>query len=191
MTPSSHLSKWDAVLSGPFFDSGEELAGLPLDYLDAAKRFGGLEGFLGQRYLRLYRLSELSALNEQYQMAQYNPDLIIFGSDGYGEAFAFDRSSWKVLNIPLIPLPIPGEEIDQVAENFSDFVRSCAASPQTHPTDPQSIGKEVHLKKPLCFGGDWNDHTNIILVTPGQHAELARYWNNLYRDLLARQTSGS
>jgi hypothetical protein len=76
---------------------------------------------------------------------------------------------------------------DQVAENFSDFVHSCLIKPQTHEVDPQSVGKEVHLKKPLCFGGHWNDHANVVLVTPVQHAELARYWNKLYRDLLTQQ----
>lgn len=187
MTLNQYLEKWDAVRSGPFFESSKVLAGLPADYLEAATSFGGCEGFLGQQYLRLYRLSELAVLNELYQTSQYNPDLVVFGSDGYGEAFAFDRLSCAVLKIPLIPIPVIGDEIDQIAENFSAFVRRCLTEPQSHRINPQGIGKEVHLKQPLCFGGDWNDESNVILTTPLQHAELARYWNKLYRNLLAEK----
>src|SRR5437764_991696 len=102
------FERWDAVPSGPFFDSAELATGLPPDYLEAAITFGGREGFLGQQYLRLYRLSELSVLNGLYQIAQYNSDLVMFGSDGYGEAFAFDRTSWSVVRVPLIPIPKEG-----------------------------------------------------------------------------------
>lgn len=187
MSIAAHLAKWDAVPVGPFFDLREQHAGLPTDYVDAARTFGGREGFLGHQYLRLYRLSELAELNALYEVSQYNPALLVFASDGYGEAFAFDRHSWKVLKVPVIPLPVPGDEVDLLAETFTDFVRICAAGRQTHRADPKARGKELHLKKPLCLGGDWNDPSNLVLVTPIQHAELARYWNKLYRDLLSRQ----
>jgi hypothetical protein len=187
MSVGTHLAKWDAVPAGPFFGSREEPAGLPTDYVEAARTFGGREGFLGQQYLRLYRLSELAELNALYEFSTYNPALLVFASDGYGEVFAFDRLSWKVLKVPVIPFPVPGEEVDVVAENFTSFVRTCSAEHQTHRADPKALGKELHLKKPLCLGGDWNDQSNLVLVTPIQHAELARYWNKLYRDLLSRQ----
>src|SRR5437879_184758 len=51
--------------------------------------FGGREAFLGEIYLRLYRLQELVALNVAYDVSTLLPGVIIFGSNGGGEAFGF------------------------------------------------------------------------------------------------------
>src|SRR5207237_4210723 len=101
-----------------------------------------------------------------------------------------DRTSWSVVRVPLIPIPKEGDDVDHVADSFTEFVRESLAKPQIHRLDPGAVGKEIHMKKPLCLGGDWNDKTNLVAVTPVQHAELARYWNKLYRDLLIRQRNG-
>lgn len=186
MTPHQALEGWQSVESGPFFeidaDRAWSQAALPRDYFEVAKLYGGREGFLGRQYLRLYRLEELRHLNEAYQISLCRPDLVVFASDGYGEGFAFYKGSSQLLNIPLIPIPVINENIDSVAPDFNAFAQANLSEPAAalsqHP-----VGQELHLKQPLCFGGDWNDEKNLVWVTPPQHAELVRYWNRIYRDV--------
>ncbi|MFN3151104.1 hypothetical protein [Bremerella sp.] len=158
---------------------------VPSDYLEVIRDIGGQEGFIGRQYLRLYRCSELISLNEAYQVRNYNPDLFLFGADGYGEAFAFVFGTNTIVKIPLIPIPL--DKADFVAEGFEEFLKRLAQSGESPELDDSQIGLEIHLKQPLCLGGDFRDPDNRVLVTPSKHAELARYWNQLYYDLLKRQ----
>jgi len=193
MSLHEQLAKWSSVESGPFFevDTPKEWLDdmLPKDYLALAELYGGREGFLGQQYLRLYRPAELRALNDAYGIDPRCVGFVLFGSDGYGEGFGFSCNDGSVLKFPQIPLPVEGEEegADKIASSFDAFIRLKAATPTTLRPNPACIGMELHLKQPLCFGGDWRAPENQVLVTPGKHAELARYWNNIYRDLLAQQ----
>jgi len=101
-------SKWSAKSTGPFFKSTEPppkfVEPLPKDYLDVIRDFGGKEGFLGQTYLRLYRLEELIQLNIAYQVPTLLPEVFIFGSNGYGEAFAFLLFEQSLVQVPFLPL---------------------------------------------------------------------------------------
>lgn len=190
ITIQDALQAWNAVPSGPFFDllePPEEMLcdAVASDYLDVIREIGGQEGFLGQQYLRLYRFEELIALNQAYQIPSYNPSLFLFGADGYGEAFAFVIGTDTVVKLPLIP--IPTDQVDVVADGFEGFLSRLAATGVSQDPDASKIGLELHLKHPLCLGGDFRDPENRILVTPSQHAELARYWNRMYYDLKSKQ----
>lgn len=189
-SPKEILEAWNSVVSGPFFESQnppEELlaAAVPAKYLAVVKEFGGREGFIGKQYIRLYRYDELIALNQAYQLPEYNPELFIFASDGYGEAFSFVFETDTVVKIPLIPIPIDSADI--IAQGFSKFLDTLASSGPSPAIDSSKVGFELHLKQPLCFGGDFRDPNNIVLVNPVKHAELARHWNKLYYDLKKEQ----
>lgn len=158
---------------------------VPSDYLKVIREIGGREGFLGQQYLRLYRFDELITLNQAYQIPNYNPSLFLFGADGYGEAFAFVISTDKVVKLPLIP--IPTDRVDVIADGFESFLSCLASTGESAVPDASKVGLELHLKHPLCLGGDFRDPENRILVTPDKHAELARYWNRIYHDLKSKQ----
>lgn len=191
MAIHTEFAKWSSVDSGPFFplDTPEDWLRqtLPNDYLEIANVYGGREGFLGQQYFRIYRPQELRALNDAYEIGARRPGLVMVASDGYGEGFGFLHRNPEVLKFPLIPLPIEGENTDVIATSFEVFVRLHAATPATMKPNPSCVGMEVHLKQPLCFGGDWRSSENQVLVPPLQHAELVSYWNTLYRKLLAQQ----
>jgi hypothetical protein len=178
-------SRWRATASGPFFavaePSGELLARLPEDYLAAVAEFGGREGFLGETYLRLYRLQELVALNVAYQVPTLLPEVIIFGSNGGGEAFGFALDEGDVLQVPFIPLCADCAE--RLARSFTEFVRSLAASGESPGHNPEAVGMEVHDIAPICFGGSPTDPANKILVPPATHAEVCRFWNGVYRSV--------
>ncbi len=195
VTNINYLENWSSVESGPFFEMDESVEWsnrvLPSTYFELARSCGGREGFLGQEYLRLYRLEELRSLNEAYQSALYCPGLVIFGSDGYGEAFAFFNADPRVLKIPVIPIPDEGEQMEEVvAPDFETFARFHGSTPPTLRPNSSTVGLEFHLKQPLCMGGDWNDEKNCIMVTPIQHAELARYWNRTYRGIVRLHGEG-
>lgn len=186
--------RWQATASGPFFDVAgpppEFHQMLPQDYLAAVPEFGGREGFLGEEYLRLYRLQELVALNLAYEVPSLLPEVIVFGSNGVGEAFAFLLGEPAVVQVPFLPLA--AEHAHRKAVSFAEFVQSLAASGESAPYNPEAVGMEVHDKHPICFGGSPTDPANKVLVPAAKHAEICRFWNKAYRDAVARQqrTSG-
>src|ERR1044072_7362040 len=63
---------------------------LPDDYARFLQQTNGGEGFLGNAYVILWRVEELIEMNKAYEVTEYAPGLFLFGSDGGGEAFAFD-----------------------------------------------------------------------------------------------------
>lgn len=95
---------------------------LPDGYARFLQQTNGGEGFVGNAYLILWRVEELLEMNKAYQVAEYAPGLFLFGSDGGGEAFAFDtRSDAK----PIVTIPFVGMELKlarPVASNFKAFL---------------------------------------------------------------------
>jgi hypothetical protein len=81
---------------------------LPDDYAEFLQQMNGGEGFVGNAYVILWRIEELLEMNLGYQVAEFAPGLFVFGSDGGGEAFAFDlRSDAKpIVSVPFIPMEL-------------------------------------------------------------------------------------
>jgi len=91
---------------------------LPDGYAEFLQQTNGGEGFVGNAYLILWRVEELLEMNKAYQVAEYAPGLFLFGSDGGGEAFAFDtRSDAK----PIVTVPFVGMELKLARPVASDF----------------------------------------------------------------------
>jgi hypothetical protein len=63
-------------------------------------RANGGEGLIGERYVRLWGAEELIEVNRGYNVAE-------FGTDGDGEAYAFDVSAndATVFEVPFIGMP--------------------------------------------------------------------------------------
>src|SRR5438876_10875303 len=103
---SALAARWRATASGPFFEMmqppAECFQALPADYFAAVTEFGGREGFLGETYLRLYRLQELAALNLAYEVPALFSEAIVFGSNGGGDAFAFLVREPAVIQVPFL-----------------------------------------------------------------------------------------
>jgi hypothetical protein len=165
--------------------SAEFLKALPEDYLATVAEFGGREGFLGMTYLRLYRLEELVALNLAYEIPAFLPEVIVFGSNGIGEGFAFQPGESAVIQVPFVPLA--ADYAIRQAIGLTEFVRSLADSGESPAHRAGAVGMELHDKHPICLGGSPTDPANKVLVPIAQHAELCRFWNKVYRDALARQ----
>lgn len=162
---------------------------LSKDDLAAITEFGGREGFLGKTYLRLYQLQELVSLNFAYEVSTLLPGVMVFGSNGFGEAFAFDLHDSAVIQVPFLPLS--EKHLERKAASFCEFIQSLAASGNSLECDPDGVGMEVHAIHPLCLGGSPTDPANRVLVPAAKHAEICRFWNGVHREALARQGSCS
>ena len=95
---------------------------LSLDYLHFISEHDGGEGLIGDNYLILWRVGELSAFNEEYEVSKYAPGLLLFGSNGGGEGYAFDIRDPL---LPVVQVPFIGMELryaKPVADSFSDLL---------------------------------------------------------------------
>jgi SMI1 / KNR4 family (SUKH-1) len=77
---------------------------LSRDYVEFLKATDGGEGYVGEAYVILWGAGELVAMNNGYEVETYAPGLLIFGSDGGGEAYGFDTRvpQWSIVEIPFV-----------------------------------------------------------------------------------------
>jgi hypothetical protein len=156
---------------------------LPAEYWDLMQFTNGCEGFLGGKYLRFYPAQQLIPLNTAFCTEEFIPGRFIFGSNGGGEAWAFDLQvrSALVVKLPFIPMH------DQYSESFGgveEFVRRLAGTPTNQQTvNLDLIGKEIHQIQPVVFGGDPVSEANKAYLTPAEYAPYVVWWNRKYRQL--------
>jgi hypothetical protein len=98
---------------------------LPKDYLDFLRWSNGAHGELGNQHLVLHTAAQLVESNNQYKTL--DNDFIVFGSDGGGEAYAFDykHSPAQVVQLPFIPYDRALAEVR--GASFSQFLSWLAA----------------------------------------------------------------
>jgi hypothetical protein len=94
---------------------------LPSDYCNFLKESNGGEGFVGNEYLILWKLDELERFNQEYEVGLYLPSVVLFGSNGGGEAYGFDTKAfpWQIVRVPFIGMS--PELCKRVARSFSEF----------------------------------------------------------------------
>ena len=93
---------------------------LPESYFAFLTRANGGEGFIRDRYVRLWRAEELGEMNRAYKTAEFFPNLFFIGSNGGGEAYAFDlsRTDETVFEVPFIGLPTDAMAIASSMDSF-------------------------------------------------------------------------
>jgi len=94
---------------------------LPEGYVAFLQRANGGEGFLGERYERLWRAEKLIEVNRDYNVAEFFLNLCLIGTDGGGEAYAFDVSGKdaSVFEVPFIGRP---SDARAIANSFDSFL---------------------------------------------------------------------
>lgn len=93
----------------------------PTIYKDFLLKYDGGEGFVGDNYVILWASNEIAQFNNDYQVQQYAPGLVLFGSNGAGEGYAFDA---RVLDAPIVQVPFIGMELsyaEPIALDFDEF----------------------------------------------------------------------
>jgi cell wall assembly regulator SMI1 len=103
----------------------------PKDYREFIAETDGGEGFVGNGFLRLWRLEELIPFNQDYEVDEYAPGIFMFGSNGTNEGFGYDirRSEFSVVQVPFIGMDL--DSAIKVADNFTHLLRrihSCDGS---------------------------------------------------------------
>jgi hypothetical protein len=86
--------------------AGEAQLGVrfPGDYVEFLKSTNGGEGFVGKEYVVLWGIEELASMNQSYEVQEYVPGLLIFGSSGGGEAYGFDTRTprWPIVRVSFV-----------------------------------------------------------------------------------------
>jgi hypothetical protein len=78
---------------------------LPSDYRKFLMLTNGGEGLVGKNaYVILWSVEELASMNKAYEVEDYVPGLLLFGSDGGGEAYGFDtrNARWATVQVPFV-----------------------------------------------------------------------------------------
>jgi len=118
-------------------DAAENRLGqqFPDDYRTFLKSENGLARWFGDVYLSLYTIEQVVELNEIHEHLAYQPELIHIGSDGGGEAIAFDfrQDPPSVILVNLVSTDW-SEAILQ-AESFTEFM------------DQRRLGEELRWRR--------------------------------------------
>jgi hypothetical protein len=99
---------------------------LPSDYVAFLSKFDGGEGMIGEAYVMFWGTGDLPEMNAAYQVAEYAPGLLLIGSDGGGEALAFDmrKTSWPVVRVPFVGMDLSC--VEPLAPSFNVFLKGLA-----------------------------------------------------------------
>lgn len=95
---------------------------LPKSYVDFLLTRNGGEGFVGKHYLVLWKVEDLITMNEAYHVAEFVPKILLFGSDGGGEAFGFDTrfEPCSIISTPFIGMSL--QLTKTIAPDFESFL---------------------------------------------------------------------
>jgi hypothetical protein len=96
---------------------------LPEQYREFLAKTNGAEGPIGgNEYVALWPVDQLKKLNDAYEVLTYAPDYLVIGSNGGGEAYAFDlrSDSYSISALPFIGLSRDLGKI--MGESFWDFL---------------------------------------------------------------------
>ncbi len=96
---------------------------LPYAYKEFLKITNGGEGWIGNNsYVIFWMLEDLDKLNKSYATNEFAPGLLLFGSNGGGEAYAFDirSESMNIVQVPFVGMDLTLVEI--LADTFDHFI---------------------------------------------------------------------
>jgi hypothetical protein len=166
---------------------------LPEDYKAFLLEHNGGDGFIGTGYFILWRAEELCKFNDGYEVSKYAPGLLLFGSNGGGDGFAFDTRAlpYRVMQVPFVGMSRADKF--HAAVSFTELLmrrreKMAHASERPPKSKPTLRGKEIFEIKPIILGGSPTDPENKVVLTRDQHMEVVRYWNKVVADLRNQQT---
>jgi hypothetical protein len=100
---------------------------LPQGYLEFMSNSNGAEGQLASSYFILWSIDELFDLNEQYHVDEFAPGFFIIGSDGGDTAFAIDKRTGELYDMPFVGMS--REEATLRARDFPGLLETLNESP--------------------------------------------------------------
>ncbi len=99
----------------------------PEDYVSFMSRSNGAEGAIGDAgYLVLWPVEKMEALNREYNIAEFAPGYVLFGSDGGDTAFAFSKTQPRIFfRMPFIGMS--DHEAQPIGSTFIEFTKAIAS----------------------------------------------------------------
>jgi hypothetical protein len=95
------------------------------DYRDVFARYDGIEGFVGrEQYVQLWKAADIAKLNTAYQVDDYAPGLMLFGTDGGDTGYGIDGVTKRYVSVPLVGLS--REAFRDVGGTFEEFLEKLA-----------------------------------------------------------------
>lgn len=96
----------------------------PSDYLDFMLNSNGGEGPIGpSNYLSLWKMEDIAKLNKDYDVGLYAPGYLIFGSDGSGTAYAFDKEKGDIVSFQFIGMTME-DNAQFLGNSFVSFLQA-------------------------------------------------------------------
>ncbi len=95
---------------------------LPGGFMKFYREANGADISSDEFYTTLWPLTDLIKLNKDYNVEEYAPEFFIFGSDGGDTAFAIEKSSGSIFEIPFIGMS--KEEAVFKSMSFNEFLKT-------------------------------------------------------------------
>lgn len=114
-------TKTDSSINEESINTYEQKLGinLPSEYKEFLLFSNGIEGFVGESYLALFRLEDLLLVHQTTKKDA--PNLLVIGTDGGGTDFVFDiEENFVVKEVQAISLGVDTPKL--CANNFSSFL---------------------------------------------------------------------
>lgn len=113
--------------SAPSEQEVEEFLGqidfpLPKGFIEFFKESNGAEISTDENYTLLWALTDMIQLNKDYSVEEYAPEFFIFGSDGGDTAYAVEKSTSYIYEMPFIGMS--KEEAVFINKTFTEFIES-------------------------------------------------------------------
>ena len=133
------------------------------------------EGWLNDEYLIIFSEAESTAASSKYKLSQYLSGYTLVGLRGWDD-FIVINPTGAMCSFPTVPL-------DPTMTTPFSLPESLVLQ-----SDERFTGKIKWYLKPLIFGGDPQDKSNLVWVSLDQHAELVVWWNDQYKTLKEQAT---
>lgn len=74
----------------------------PEPFVNFLKNVNSTQISINDDYIILWSLKDMARLNKEYMVEEYAPEFFIFGSNGGDEAYAIEKSTGYIYQIPFI-----------------------------------------------------------------------------------------
>ena len=152
------------------------------DFLQLLDVHDGAEGWVGDSYVSLWPADEIVAHNKTLETHDYAPGLLLFGTDGGGEAYAIDfASDGHVVSVPMVGLC--RDLVIEVGANVLEWLADLQGTSRSPPESPQAPRMNLMEIHPVILGGDPTDSANKALVPLSDLLVAAAWWNARIKSL--------
>lgn len=173
----------------------------PVELCTFVERADGAEGFVGNGYVAMWRVSDLKELNELAATQRYAPGMVAFGTDGESSLYALDvrQSEATFVRVPAIRLSWSAAE--PLGSDFTQFLNALAGEPTSEgrgirarwarrfprreTPDRDLLGKNIWQVHPGHIRGHFSDPRSRAVPLRSM-LKSAAWWNEQLAELDAK-----